>query len=183
MASSNFPTAPLNNTLLPESLKEEQPLPDPNQLKFIMAKERAMQILFHNIAMSMGARDTDVKKGENPLPVLWKKTVCEWENIHPSQRHPHPQLYYRLYTGDHKNLLDGPVGTEIDIPLNKKGDPILFTPSTILSQNCTDFRQYVKDQGYLPEGLCLLVFRQKQNWTYSIVITRDKNGPAQCDWD
>jgi hypothetical protein len=28
-----------------------------------------------------------------------------------------------------------------------------------------------------------LIFRQKQNWTYSIVITRDNKGPAKCDWD
>jgi hypothetical protein len=28
-----------------------------------------------------------------------------------------------------------------------------------------------------------LIFRQKQNWTYSIVITRDNNGHPKSDSD
>ena len=156
---------------------------DENQVKFDNALQKAFDILFYQFAQSISSGDTRVQDGEHPLMHVWQDKVSEHDATSPESRHSHPQLYLRYYAGDHTDLLTGPAGHEIEIPLNKKGEPIKFTASTILSKNCNDFRQYVKDQGYLPEGICLLVFRQKQNWTYSVIITRDNKGPAQCVWD
>ena len=156
---------------------------DENQVKFDNALEKAFAILFYQMAVRISDKDKRVKKGEHPLMHVWQDKVCEYEATPPETRSGHPQLYLRYDAGNHTDLLNGPAGAEIEIPLNKKNEPIKFTASTILSKNCNDFRQYVKDQGYLPEGICLLVFRQKQNWTYSVIITRDNKGPAQCVWD
>ena len=182
MSATNFPTAPKN---IPASspAKKEKSANDENQKKFDDALHKAFDILFYQIAHSISAGDTRVQDGEHPLMHVWQDKVCEHEATPPESRHPHPQLYLRYDVGDHTDLLNGPAGAEIEIPHNKKGDPIKFTASTVLSKNCNDFRQYVKDQGYLPDGLCLLVFRQKKPWTYTIVITRDNKGPTQSVWD
>ena len=181
MSATNFPSAPKNLPLLHEDHKKS--LADENQAKFNNALERAFDILFYQISHLISQNDSRVEEGQHPLTHRWQDCVCLHQATPPDTRKTHPQLYLRFYAGDHNDLLNGPAGKEIDIPLNKAGKPIKFTASTILSKNCSDFRQYVKDKAYLPDGLCLLVFRQKQNWTYSIVITRDNNGPALSDWD
>ena len=178
---SNFPTAPKN--IPAPSPEKDKSVIDENQVMFDNALERAYDIVFFQMAIRISDGDPRVQDGENPLIHLWADAVHAHKHTPSETRKAHPQLYLRYYAGDHTDLLDGPAGTEIEIPLNKKGDPIKFTASTILSKNCTDFRQYVKDKGYLPDGLCLLVFRQKKDWTYSIVVTRDNKGPAQCEWD
>ena len=178
MSATNFPNAPKNMSLHPSpdnlAVKDKQ-------VVFQNALHKAFDNLFWQISIGIAANnDRVVWQGEHPLTNLWKNKVCEHEATHPETRKTHPQLYLRYYAGDHTDLLNG---EDIDIPLNKAGKPINFTNSTVLSKNSSDFRQYVKDQQYLPDGLCLLIFRQKQNWTYSIIITRDNNGPAKSDWD
>ena len=182
MSATNFPSAPKNIPTLSPSQKDQSVI-DENQLKFDNALNRAFDILFYQISHNMSNMDKRVKADEHPLKYVWQDTVSEHDATSPDTRKIHPQLYLRYYAGDHTDLLTGPAGSEIEIPLNKKGDPIKFTASTILSKNCNDFRHYVKNQGYLPDGLCLLVFRQKHPWTYTIVITRDNKGPSQSDWD
>ena len=177
MSATNFPNAPKNMSLPPSPDKLAI---EAQQLVFQNALHRAFEILFWRISMGIAPNDKRVQKGEHPLIHVWQDKVCEHETTPPESRKTHPQLYLRYYAGDHTDLLNG---EDIDIPLNKTGKPITFTDSTILSKNSADFRQYVKDKDYLPDGLCLLIFRQKQNWTYSILITRDNNGPAKSDWD
>ena len=178
MSAANFPSPPKN--LLPSSQEELQIPMDQKQLKFKKALHRAFDILFYQISQQLSH-----KRNPDPetLISLWQDKVSEYDATHPDTRKKHPQLYLRFYAGDHIDLLSGPAGDEIDIPLNHHGKPIKFTASTILSKNSNDFRQYLNKQGYLPDGICLLIFRQKQNWTYSIVLTRDNNGPPLSDWD
>tara|TARA_B110000483_G_C18162417_1_gene529850 strand:+ start:1283 stop:1831 length:549 start_codon:yes stop_codon:yes gene_type:complete len=182
MSATNFPTTP-KNILTSSPPEKEKSVIDENQVKFHNALNKAFDILFYQMSHNMSNGDKRVKDGEHPLKHVWQDKVCEHETTPLESRKIHPQLYLRWCVGDHTDLLNGPAGAEIEIPLNKKSEPIKFTASTILSKNCNDFRQYIKDQGYLPEGLCLLVFRQKHPWTYSIVITRDNKGPAKCEWD
>ena len=181
MSATNFPTAPKN--IPAPSPEKDKSVIDENQVKFDNALNRAFDILFYQMAVRISDKDKRVKEGEHPLMHVWQDRVCEHDATPFESRKTHPQLYLRYDAGNHTDLLTGPAGAEIEIPLNKTGNPIKFTASTILSKNCNDFRQYVKDQGFLPDGICLLVFRQKQPWTYSIVITRDNKGPAQSDWD
>jgi len=181
MSATNFPTAP-KNAILSVSDDNDKSV-DENQEKFDNALHKAFDILFYQISYTMSAGDYRVKEGQHPLTHIWQDRVCEYESTPPETRKIHPQLYLRYNAGDHNDLLTGPSGSEIEIPLNKVGKPIKFTASTVLSKNCNDFREYVKTKGYLPDGLCLLVFRQKQNWTYSIVVTRDNKGPSKCEWD
>lgn len=185
MSATNFPSAPKNLPPLQEDPVKS--VPDENQLKFNNALGRAFDILFyqisHLISQNSPKYETCELSLQQRLQDLWQDCVYNHQATSPDTRKKHPQLYLRFYAGDHIDLLNGPAGSEIDIPLNKAGKPIKFTASTVLSKNCSDFRQYVKDKSYLPNGLCLLVFRQKQNWTYSIVITRDQNGPPLSDWD
>ena len=181
MSATNFPTAP-KNIPTPSPSEKNKSANDENQKKFEDALHKAFDILFYHIAYHISDGYNHIPH-ENLLIPAWKDTVCLHDATPPEKRHPHPQLYLRYDAGDHTDLLNGPAGAEIEIPHNKKGDPIKFTASTVLSKNCNDFRQYVKDQKYLPDGLCLLVFRQKKPWTYTILITRDNKGPPQCDWD
>ncbi len=177
MSATNFPAAPKNMPVRPS---QDNAVIEAKQVVFQNALHKAFDNLFYQIAHGISPNDKRVQDGEHPLTHVWQDKVCEHEATPPESRKTHPQLYLRYYAGDHTDLLNG---EDIDIPLNKAGKPITFTDSTVLSKNSSDFRQYVKDQGYLPDGLCLLIFRQKQNWTYSIVITRDNKGPAKCDWD
>ena len=178
MSATNFPSAPKNMPVCPSPDKVAI---EAKQVVFQNALHKAFDNLFHQIAYGISPNDDKRVQGrEGPLPYVWQDKVCEHEHTPPESRKTHPQLYLRYYAGDHTDLLHG---EDIDIPLNKAGKPITFTSSTVLSKNSADFRQYVKDKKYLPDGLCLLIFRQKQNWTYSIVITRDNNGPPKSDWD
>ena len=173
----NFPSAP---KIMPVCPSPDNAAIKAKQVVFLNALHKAFDNFFYQIAHGISPNDKRVQHGEHPLIHVWQDKVCEHEATPPESRKKYPQLYLRYYAGDHNNLLRG---EDIDIPLNKAGKPINFTDSTVLSRNSADFRQYVKDQGYLPDGLCLLIFRQKQNWTYSFVITRDNNGPAKCEWD
>jgi len=181
MSASNFPSAPLN-PLLPHEDHKKSP-PDEKQELFNKALDKACDCLFFELARGLAGGFPHKGQEQQTLIDQWQNCVALHDATPPNTRKQNPQLYYRFYAGDHYNLLDGPAGKEIDIPLNKAGKPIKFTPSTLLSKNCDYLRQYVKDKGYIPPGLCLLVFRQKQDWTYSIIITRDKNGPSLSDWD
>tara|TARA_B100001559_G_scaffold171731_1_gene143939 strand:- start:18 stop:554 length:537 start_codon:yes stop_codon:yes gene_type:complete len=178
MSATNFPSAPKNFPPIPS---HHIPI-DENQLKFDNALHRAFDILFYHISLSITrlSHDKSPNHIQNQLIHLWQDKVSEHHATHPDSRKNHPQLYLPYYAGHHIDLL---YGEDIDIPLNKAGKPIIFTNSTLLSKNSSLFRQYLKDQGYLPDGLCLLIFRQKTNWTYSIIITRDNNGPPTSDWD
>tara|TARA_B110000114_G_C15084623_1_gene395554 strand:+ start:1301 stop:1849 length:549 start_codon:yes stop_codon:yes gene_type:complete len=182
MSATNFPTAP-KNAQSPSLLEKGKSPVNENQVKFDNALHKAFDILFYQISQSISEWDKRVKDGEHPIMHVWQDKVSEHDATPPETRKTHPQLYLQYYAGDHIDLLTGPAGAEIEIPLNKADKPIKFTASTVLSKNCNNFREYVKAQGYLPDGLCLLVFRQKKNWTYSIVITRDTKGPAKCVWD
>ena len=178
MSATNFPVAPKNMPVRPS---QDKAAIEAKQLVFQNALHKAFDNLICFIAHGISPNDKRVQDGENPLTHVWQDKVCEHEATPPESRKTHPQLYLRYYAGDHTDLLHG---EDIDIPLNKAGKPITFTDSTVLSKNSADFRQYVKDKGYLPDdGLCLLIFRQKQNWTYSIVITRDNNGHPKSDSD
>ena len=177
MSATNFPVPPKNMSLPPSPDKTAI---EAKQLVFQKALHRAFEILFWRISHAIAPNDKRVQDHESQLLHVWQDKVCEHEATPPESRKTHPQLYLRYYAGDHIDLLNG---EDIDIPLNKANKPITFTDSTVLSKNSADFRQYVKDKKYLPDGLCLLIFRQKQNWTYSIVITRDNNGPPKSDWD
>ena len=182
MPTAKFPATPKNAPSPPPEEKDAS-VKDADQVKFIAALHKAYDVLFFLIShlLSGGKLGED---GKHPLFDLWQDAVCAHSATPPETRKTHPQIYLRYDAGDHTDLLNGPAGAEIEIPLNKAGKPIKFTPSRILSKNCTDFRQYVKDQGYLPDGLCLLVFRQtNKDWTYNIIVTRDKNGPGECEWD
>ena len=177
MSATNFPSAPKNMPVCPSPDKAAI---EAKQVLFQNALHKAFDNLFYQIALGISPNDKRVQPGEHPLIHVWQDKVCEHEATPPESRKTHPQLYLRYYAGDHTDLLNG---EDIDIPLNKAGKPITFTDSTVLSKNSADFRQYVKDMHYLPDGLCLLIFRQKKNWTYSIVITRDTKGPPKSDWD
>ena len=181
MSATNFPSAPKNLPPLQEDPVKS--VPDDNQLKFNKALDKACDCLFFELARGLAGGFPHKGQEQQTLIDQWQNCVCLHEATPPDTRKQNPQLYYRFYAGDNNDLLDGPAGKEIDIPLNKAGKPIKFTPGTILSKNCDYFRQYVKDQGYIPPGLVLLVFRQKQDWTYTIIITRDKNGPSESGWD
>lgn len=173
MSATNFPSAPKN--ILLHSSPHNPPISD-KQLVFQNALHRAFDILLWRISKGIAPNDKRVQKDENPLTHVWQDKVSEHDATPPDSRKTHPQLYLRYYAGDHTDLLNG---EDIDIPLNKAGKPITFTDSTVLSKNSAEFRQYVKDKRFLPhDDLCLLIFRQKQNWTYSIIITRDNNTPT-----
>jgi len=168
MSATNFPSAPKN--ILLHSSPDNAPISD-KQLVFQNALHKAFDILLWRIKESIAPNDNRVQKDENPLKYVWQDKVYEHEDTATDPK-TRPQLYLRYYAGDHIDLLSC---EDIDIPLNKAGKPITFTDSTVLSKNSAQFRQYVKDKGYLPDdGLCLLIFRQKPNWTYSIIITQDK---------
>lgn len=146
----------------------DNPAIQAKQLVFQNALHKAFDNLFYHIAFGISPNDNRVPDGENPLTHVWQDKVYEHEDTATDPK-TRPQLYLRYYAGHHIDLLNG---EDIDIPLNKAGKPITFTDSTVLSKNSAQFRQYVKDKGYLPDdGLCLLIFRQKPNWTYSIIIT------------
>lgn len=181
MSATHFPQPPKNFPSIPS---HNIPIDD-NQFKFDNALHRAFDILFYQISLSITglSHDKSTDHIQNQLILLWQNKVAEYNATHPDSRKNHPQLYLRYHVGDHLDLLTGPAGDEIDIPLNNAGLPIKFTPSTILSKNSKNFRQYLNDKTYLPHGLTLLIFRQKQDWTYSIIITRDNNGPSLSDWD
>lgn len=172
MSATNFPSAPKN--ILLHSSPDNPPISD-KQLVFQNALHRAFDILLWRISNGIAHNDKRVQDGENPLTHVWQDKVYEHEDTATDPK-TRPQLYLRYYAGDHTDLLNG---EDIDIPLNKAGKPITFTDSTVLSKNSAEFRQYVKDKRFLPhDDLCLLIFRQKQNWTYSIIITLDKNTPT-----
>jgi len=166
MSATNFPSAPKNMIL---HSSPDNPAIQAKQLVFQKALHKAFDNLFYHIALGISPNDNRVQDGENPLTYVWQDKVSEHEATPPESRKTHPQLYLRYYAGDHNDLLSS---EDIDIPLNQAGKPITFTDSTVLSKNSAQFRQYVKDKGYLPDDdLCLLIFRQKSNWTYSIIIT------------
>lgn len=185
MSSVNYPEAPKNILSSSPSKKDKSAIEkeQKKQKTFEEALNRAYDILYIRFAHSISDGDLRVQGGENPLMHAWQHACAVFDATPPKSRKKYPQIYLRYDAGDHIDLLTGPAGDEIEIPLNKKGEPIKFTPSTVLSKNCKAFRQYVKDQGYLPDGLCLLVFRLQKDWTYRIVITRDNNGPPKCLWD
>ena len=181
--SSQFPSTPKNLHSIDHPSQEE---PDPFYTEewkqtFDKALNKGFDNLFYQICHNLGGNFTDP---EHPLKSLWQDKIIEYSHTSPHKRFSAPQLYLRLNVSQQIDILNGPNGPELDIPLNKDGNPIKFTAATILSQNSSHFRQYVNDQEYLPPGLCLLIFRHStQDWTYNIIITRDKNSTHKCHWD
>ena len=182
--SSRFPSTPKNLLTIDDSQQEES---DPFYTEewkqtFDKALNKGFDNLFYQICHNLGANVTDFQ--EHPLKSLWQDTVIEHSYTSTHKRFNSPQLYLRLNVSQQIDILNGSNGPEVDIPLNEDGNPIKFTAATILSQNSSHFRQYVNDQEYLPAGLCLLIFRHPTlDWTYNIIITRDKNSTHKCPWD
>ena len=134
MSASNFPSAPLN-PLLPHEDHKKSP-PDEKQELFNKALDKACDCLFFELARGLAGGFPHKGQEQQTLIDQWQNCVALHNATPPNTRKQNPQLYYRFYAGDHYDLLNGPAGKEIDIPLNKAGKPIKFTPSTLLSKNC-----------------------------------------------
>ena len=183
----SFPSPPKNLPVLesPSETKNEQ------QLIFNAAKNKAFDNLFFILCDSW-IKDSSIKIKpdlSDSMKELWQTACIEFEDTSPETRKsPNPQLFYRFNTCPLVNydLLDG---EDITPPTNSLGKTVKFTPSTVLSQNCNDFRQYIQKQIYLPTGLILLSFistdrkGKRIDWQYNMIITRNTKNPIKTTWD
>jgi len=183
----SFPSAPKNLPVLesPIETKNEQ------QLIFNAAKNKAFDNLFFILCDSW-IKDSSIKIKpdlSDSMKELWQTACIEFENTLPEkQKSPNPQMFYRFNTSHLLNhdLLEG---EDITPPTNSHGKTVTFTPSTILSQNSNDFRQYIQKQIYLPTGLILLSFistdrkGKRIDWQYNMIITRNTKNPIKTTWD
>ena len=184
----SFPSAPKNLPVLSSPIETN----NEQQLIFNAAKNKAFDNLFFILCDSW-TKDSQLKQIKpdlsDSMKELWQNVCSEFENTSPEARKSsNPQLFYRFNTGPLVNydLLDG---EDITPPTNSLGKTVKFTPSTVLSQNCNDFRQYVQKQIYLPTGLILLCFISKDrkskriDWQYNMIITRDTKNLTDSIWD
>jgi hypothetical protein len=182
----SFPSAPKNLPVLSSTETNNE-----QQIIFDTAKNKAFDNLFFILCDSW-IKDSSIKIKpdlSDSMKELWQTACIEFENTLPEkQKSPNPQMFYRFNTSHLLNhdLLEG---EDITPPTNSHGKTVTFTPSTILSQNSNDFRQYIQKQIYLPTGLILLSFistdrkGKRIDWQYNMIITRDTKNPIKTTWD
>jgi hypothetical protein len=183
----SFPSAPKNLPVLSSTETNNE-----QQIIFDTAKNKAFDNLFFILCDSW-IKDSSIKIKpdlSDSMKELWQTACIEFENTLPEkQKSPNPQMFYRFNTSHLLNhdLLEG---EDITPPTNSHGKTVTFTPSTILSQNSNDFRQYIQKQIYLPTGLILLSFistdrkGKRIDWQYNMIITRDtKFDGKNTTWD